>query len=180
MDFQTLIDTAIWAAGAAGALWGMWLAFRKRIKQWWSPFQDAIEGAKQLPRLTTDVETLTRMVHLQTMHLRARSDTDIATAQFETDAEGANTYVNLTFARWLGVGKNELMGWGWVNFVHPDDRIRVRAEWDLCREEHRKYSIRFRMLDSGGEVITVDVLAIPVPESPPAKQWLGVIRRVVE
>ena len=56
----------------------------------------------------------------------------------------------------------------------------VRAEWDLCREEHRKYSIRFRMLDSGGEVITVDVLAIPVPESPPAKQWLGVIRRVVE
>lgn len=164
-------------AAAAGAVWAF---FRRQIRDWWAPYRAGFEGAAQVPRLAGDMETLAGAVNLLTLHMRARGDTEIDTAQFETDAEGANTYVNLTYARWLGVGKVELMGWGWINFVAPEDRIRVRQEWDACRREHRKYNIRFKFLDAGGDPFQVDVLAMPIPESPPAKQWLGVIRKVVE
>jgi PAS domain S-box-containing protein len=184
LDFSGLVDTAATLASLftmiGSGVGVVWLFFRRRLRAWWEPYRQGFEGAAQVPALKSDVEHMSTNLGLLTMHVRARGDIDIEQAQFETDATGANTYVNLTFARWLGVGKAELLGWGWVNFVHPDDRIRVRAEWDACRAEHRKYNIRFRFLDAGGEAFPVDVLAAPIPDSPPAKQWIGVIRRIVQ
>lgn len=184
MDPQTAIDIAIGVAtllgSVASTLGAAWLFFRRKIRSWWAPYKAGIEGAAQVPTLAKDVELMSGALNLLTLHVRARSDIDIETAQFESNADGANTYVNLTYARWLGVGKVELMGWGWINYVHPEDRIRVRREWDSCRAEHRKYNVRFRFLDAGGEEFTVDALATPIPDAPPAKSWLGVIRRVVE
>lgn len=184
MDPQTAIDIAIGVVtllgSAAGVAGTAWVFFRRQIRTWWAPYRAGIEGAAMVPTLARDVENLAGAVGLLALHVRARSDIDIETAQFESAADGSNTYVNLTYARWLGVGKAELLGWGWINFVHPDDRIRVRKEWDACRAEHRKYNIRFRMLDAGGEPFEVDVLATPIPDAPPAKSWIGVIRRVVE
>lgn len=184
MDLQSIIDIAIGVvtlmtsvAGVAGAIW---VFFRRRIREWWKPYREGLQGAAAVPALKDAIDVVEKAVHLMTMHIRAQGDTDIERGQFETDESGANTYVNLTYARWLGVGKAELLGWGWVNFVHPDDRIRVRGEWDACRAEHRVYNIRFRMLDPGGDAFPVDVLATPIPDSPPAKRWLGVIRKVVE
>lgn len=184
MDPKTAIDIAIGIATLLGSIatgaGTIWLFFRRRITAWWAPYRDGLEGAAQVPTLSREVERLSSSVGLLTLHVRARGDIDIETAQFESDSSGANTYVNLTFARWLGVGKAELLGWGWVNYVHPDDRVRVRREWDSCRAEHRKYDIRFRLLDAGGEAFSVYVLATPIPEAPPAKQWIGVIRRAVD
>ncbi len=184
MELETIIDIAIGVVTLLGSvatgLGAIWLFARKQIAAWWQPYKNGFEGAAQVPALKNDVEHMSASLSLLTLHVRARGDIDIETAQFESNADGANTYVNLTFARWLGVGKAELLGWGWINFVHPDDRIRVRQEWDACRLEHRKYSVRFRFLDPDGESFPVDVLATPIPEAPPAKQWIGVIRRVVE
>ena len=184
MDPQTLIDIAIGVVTLLGSLATglgvVWAFFRRRIREWWKPYSEGFKGAAQVPGLKADIEMMGKSLNLVTMHIRARGDTDIERGQFETNAEGANTYVNLTFARWLGVGKAELLGWGWINFVHPDDRIYVRQEWDSARREHRVYNVRFRFLDAGGEEFAVDVLATPIPEAPPAKSWLGVIRRVVE
>ena len=183
MDLTAVVDALVSLGAFLGSL-GLsggviWAFFRKRLAAWWDPYKTGLQGAAQVPKLAKDVEQVTAAMSLLTMHVRVSGDIAMEAAQFETGPDGANTYVNQTFARMLGVGKAELMGWGWINFVHPDDRIHVRQEWDACRREHRKYSIRFRFLDAGGEEIPVDVLAMPIPESPPAKQWLGVIRRVV-
>ena len=177
-DIAGAVATILGSIGLSGG--AIWLAFRKRLAAWWCPYKEGLEGAAKVPELVRDVERMSASLHLLSLHVRARGDIDIETAQFEANAEGANTYVNLTYARWLGIGKAELMGWGWVNFVHPDDRIRVRKEWDACRLEHRKYNVRFRFLDTGGEAFMVDALATPIPDAPPAKQWIGVLRRVVE
>lgn len=182
-DPQAAIDIAIGVVtllgSVAGGIGAAWMLFRRKLSAWWAPYKAGIQGSAQVPAMAKEMEVLAGQVHLLTLHVRARGDIDISTAQFETDATGQNIEVNLTYARWLGVGKGELLRWGWINFVHPDDRIRVRKEWDSCRTEHRTYSIRFRMLDVGGEVFTVDVLATHIPEDPPAKKWLGVMRRVV-
>lgn len=184
MDLQTALEIAgaaiAFLGSAVGVLGAVWVFFRRRIRQWWDPYRQGLQGAAELPELRCEVEKIGKSMYLLTAHVRAQGDTDIERGQFEADATGANTYVNLTYARWLGVGKAELSGWGWVNFVHPDDRIRVRKEWDACRAEHRVYNVRYRMLDADGEDFEVDALATPIPESPPAKRWLGVIRKVVD
>lgn len=184
LDLQGIGDTVAWALTTGGTILGalgaIWLAVRKRIGRWWEPYRKGLEGAAQVPVLTDRIDALDHNVSTLSLSIRAQGDTDIERGLFEADSTGANTYVNLTYARWLGVGRNELLGWDWVNFVHPEDRIRVRTEWDACRREHRKYGVRFRFVDSDGETLTVDALAFPIPDSPPARQWNGVLRRVVD
>lgn len=190
MDFQTIVDIAIGLATLFGILasgaGAVWLFFRKKLRSWWHPYRMGIEGMAELPSVRRSVEAgrqeimgLTQQVGMMNLMMRARGDINIEAAEFESGADGANTYVNQTYARWLGVGKAELLGWGWVNFIHPDDRDGVRREWDLCRQEHRVYNRRHRIVDSDGAEMLVDTIATPVPDAPPAKQWIGVMRRVV-
>lgn len=190
MDFQTTVDIAIGLATLIGILASgagtIWLFFRKRMRAWWAPYRKGIDGMADLPSMRKSVEAgrqeisgLSQQVEMLNLTMRARDDINIEAAEFECAIDGSNSYVNQTYARWLGVGKSELLGWGWVNFVHPEDRDSVRREWDQCRAEHRVYNRRLRLVDSDGDIILVDALATPIPEAPPAKQWIGVLRRVV-
>lgn len=157
----------------------VWAFFRKRLRVWWAPYRAGIDGMADLPEMHKSIDKLQVNVSVLAMQMRARGDINIEAAEFEADATGAVTYVNLTYARWLGVGKGELLGWGWVNFLHPEDRNRVRFEWDECRKQHRVFNLRYRIVSIDNETITVDALITPIPEAPPARSWIGVMRRVV-
>lgn len=193
MEFATLVDVAIGVATliglvASGAL-TVWVFFRKRINKWWRPYSAGIAGMAELPTMRDevtqsrkDMSLLRQEVGLISLMVRAKDDTNITEGRFEANPDGSWSYINLTIARWLGVGRPEITGgsgWGWVNFIHPDDRTRVRQEWDLCRSEHRKFSCRFRMVSVDNEVFKVDLTAAPIPDEAPASQWMGVIKRVV-
>lgn len=191
MDLQTTIDIAIGLATLLGIVasgfGAVWLFFRKRMKSWWAPYKRGLDGMSELPAMRKsmdagrkEIAVLSQQVGILNLTMRARGDNNIEAAEFECGEDGSNTYVNQTYARWLGVGKAELLGWGWINFIYPDDREAVRREWDLCRAEHRTYNRRHRLVDSDGGVILVDTLATPIPDAPPAKQWIGVMRRVAQ
>lgn len=191
MDLQTTVDIAIGLATLIGIVASgvgtIWLFFRKRLRAWWAPYRKGIDGMAEMPSLRRSVEAgrqevsaLSSQVGMLTLTMRARGDTNIEAAEFECSVDGAFTYVNQTFARWLGVGKSELLGHAWLSFVHPDDRDMVRREWDLCRAEHRVFNKRFRFIDSDGDVLRVDPIATPIPDAPPAKQWIGVMRRALQ
>jgi PAS domain S-box-containing protein len=105
-------------------------------------------------------------------------DTDEHLGRFHCNANGENISVNRLYARWLGVGKLELLGWKFLNYIHPEDVFRVRTHWDSCRAEHRPYHTTFRMISTSGEIFTVEVSATPIPEVLPAKRWVGVVRRI--
>jgi len=188
MDLSALIDIMIGIATLLGivgtGVGAVWVFFRRRVRAWWKPYKESIEGMASIPSLQTGMEELRQgvatvgnsvgMLHLQ---FRARGDANTETAEFECGPDGANTYVSLTYARWLGVGKAELIGWGWVNFVKGADRERVRREWDECRAQHRVFNMRYSMIDSDGAEMQVDTIITPIPDAPPARQWIGVIRK---
>lgn len=174
-----LIDVAIGLATVLGMLGSVWLVAHKRLISWWKPYREGIDGMAQVPGLMAAVNDVRGSLGMLTLMVRARGDINIESAEFECDVAGAHTYVNLTYARWLGVGKSELMDWGFINFIHDEDRIRVRREWELSRAEHRIFNQRYRVVSSDKEVITVDTLITPIPESPPTKHWIGVMRRVI-
>lgn len=190
MDFAGVIDIGISIATLIGTLatgaGAVWVFFRKRLRAWWAPYRAGIDAMAEVPAMRTGIESCDRnlgelrsSMGLIALHMRARADINIEAAEFECDSTGACTYANRTYARWLGVGKADLIGWNWINYLHPDDRIAVRHEWDACRQEHRIFSKRYRLVDDDGEEILVDTLVTPIPDAPPAKQWLGMMRRVV-
>ncbi|GAB3744779.1 PAS domain-containing protein [Lysobacter olei] len=189
MDLATVLDIAIGLAtllGMVGSAAGAaWLFFRKRLSHWWSPYRAGIEAMQEVPAMRRsidagrqEIEQVRASMGMLTMTVRARGDANVDAAEFECGPDGANTYVNQTYARWLGVGKAELTGWGWINFIAPEDRDIVRAEWASCRAEHRPYRIRHSMVDSDGVRFRVETLATPIPDAPPAQQWIGVMRRI--
>jgi PAS domain S-box-containing protein len=48
---------------------------------------------------------------------------------FYCDVNGRNSWVNRTYARFLGCGTNELLGLGWKKFIHTDELKRYHQVW---------------------------------------------------
>ncbi len=107
---------------------------------------------------------------------RLQQDSAHDIGYFESDADGKNVWVSQTYARWLHATPDDLLGWGFLNFTHPDDRQRVMFEWDRCRRQHTDYRERFRMGPVGGPYFEYDIVARPIPEAPPAVAWAGSVR----
>jgi len=206
--FETIVYSLNWtqivlAVGTAVA-GGLAVWYRKRIVGWRKFWREVFEGLRSVPELKSDVKgiryyvapngggslmdavartetavcSLTEQMDLLVSTMSAQNDTDDEIARFHAGPDGQNTYVNQLYARWLAVGKAELLGWGYMNFVHPEDLPRVRRNWDLSRAEHRQYRDRYRLVSANGEVFEVDTIATPIPESLPTKRWVGSIRKV--
>ena len=67
------------------------------------------------------------------------------------DAEGACDYVNERWSELTGLSASKLLGWGWLDRVHPDDRERVAAEFSAAVAARGPLRVECRMLHQGGE-----------------------------
>lgn len=198
LDFTQILLFVVTAVGSALAVW-----YRKKFSAWREFWKSVLEGLRSIPDLKNDVKgiryyvapngggslmdsvrrtecavgMLSEQMELVVQTMRAENDADDEVGRFYCSPEGEYTYVNQLYARWLGVGKAELLGWNWLNFVHPEDLKRVRKHWDDCRAELRVYRAQHRMVAATGDVFDVVVVASPIPESAPIKRWIGTIRR---
>lgn len=198
LDWTQIVIAALTGFGSLLALWA-----RRRLPAWRKFWRDVAEGLRAIPELRSDVKgiryyvapngggslmdsmkrtehavgTITSQMDLMVQTMWAENDSDDNVGRFHSNAMGQNTYVNQTYARWLGVGKAELMGWSFINFVHPEDVEAVRRKWEECRTENRQYRNHHRMVATDGAVLDVEVVATPIPEALPAQRWVGSIRR---
>lgn len=199
LDLTQILLFVVTTVGGALLVW-----YRKRLAEWKKFWRGVLDGLRSIPELKADVKgiryyvapngggslmdsvkrtetavgALTEQVDLVVQTMWAENDSDDDIGRFHCNGAGENTYVNQLYARWLGVGKSELLGWNYLNFVHSNDVDRVRRHWEICRSEHRQYRIRHRMVAADGEIIEVEVTATPIPESAPAKRWIGSIWRL--
>jgi PAS domain S-box-containing protein len=198
LNWSEIVVMLIMSAGGAALVW-----YRKRLTEWKRFWSGVLDGLRSIPELKADVRGIryyvapngggsmmdsmkrteaavgafTEQVDIIVRTMSIENDSDDI-GRFHCDSTGRNTYINQTYARWLAVGKAELMGWDFINFIHPDDAVRVRAHWDICRAEHRQYHSQHRMVASTGKTIEVDVSATPIPDAAPAKRWVGTLRRI--
>ena len=199
LDLTQILLFVVTTVGGALLVW-----YRKRLAEWKTLWRGVLNGLRSIPELKADVKgiryyvapngggslmdsvkrteaaisTLAEQVDLMAQTMWAENDSDDEIGRFHCNAAGEITYVNQLYARWLGVGKSELMGWNYLNFVHSNDIDRVRRHWETCRSEHRQYRLRYHMVAADGEIIEVEVIATPIPETAPAKRWIGSIRRL--
>ncbi|MDO9709317.1 PAS domain S-box protein [Paracraurococcus lichenis] len=69
---------------------------------------------------------------------------------FETDTAGRNLYVNPRYAAFTGIAADALMGDGWQQALHPDDRGAAHAAWSAAVAAGTPYAQEFRFRHRGG------------------------------
>lgn len=190
---------------AAGSAW--WLVKRKTLAEWRrrrrsrkAAFDSMLEGwpahCSAVARISKEVSpngggSLADAVRrteasmreqgevLQEVRGVLRTQSDLSDdGQFQCTPLGSNTFVNLTYARMLGVGKADLLGNQWKNYIAPQDADRFLAANAAALAEHRPFNGRCNMVRSDGDLVLVDVTMYPDPERPPAQRWFGKIREV--
>ncbi|RAK57009.1 hypothetical protein DJ018_03335 [Phenylobacterium deserti] len=70
---------------------------------------------------------------------------------FISDAEGRNTFTNEVFQRYCGVAAADLLGHGWISFLHPDDHVRAASEWRKAVSAGSRYQQEYRFKSASGE-----------------------------
>lgn len=69
-------------------------------------------------------------------------------ATWTTDPEGNVDYVNRLWLDVAGARLDEVLGSGWLDFLHPDDRASVRQTWLECLKHDEPYEVKFRIGNS--------------------------------
>lgn len=131
------------------------------------------EGFEQRAQLAKDLATVSHTI-------RANQNANPNIAGFECRPDGRLLSVTKTYTRWTGVETSDLLGWNWVNTIHPDDKIRVRAEFMSAVSDVRNCTVRYRMINlSTGVAEEVEMTLTSIPENTsPCERFVGSIYRI--
>ena len=66
---------------------------------------------------------------------------------YQTDIYGNVTYVNDRLCNIYGLDRNDMLGTGWENGIHPDDRAEVDRRWLAFVQSGGKWSLEYRLLN---------------------------------
>ncbi|RYJ02940.1 MAG: PAS domain S-box protein [Acetobacteraceae bacterium] len=69
----------------------------------------------------------------------------------------------------------EVVGWGWLDAVHPEDRAMVRESWARAAATGRPYEVEYRLRGPRGECRWTAARAAPLRDANGTiREWLGV------
>ncbi len=74
---------------------------------------------------------------------------------FYTDPMGNCRYSNDKCAEITGLSETAMLGTGWQDALHPEDRHRVLATWEACAAEGKAFAIEYRFLRADGQATWV-------------------------
>jgi len=97
---------------------------------------------------------------------------------FRTDAAGLTTYVNPEWCKITGLSPQDAMGIGWINSVHPDDRLQIIEGWENATNDYNDSDAEYRFVKSNSSVVWVKRRA--VPEFSESGKLLGYIGTIVD
>jgi PAS domain S-box-containing protein len=80
---------------------------------------------------------------------------------YRTDEAGRCVYVNKRWEEITGISSASALGEGWASALHPEDRLRLFAEWNQSVAEDRPFESEYRFRRKDGSVAWVIGRAIP-------------------
>jgi PAS domain S-box-containing protein len=100
---------------------------------------------------------------------------------YQTDAVGNSIFVNQRCLELLGVPLAEILGQGWANSLHPDDRESVFAEWYRTVQAKQEFTSEHRFVTPQGRVNWVFAKAIGIhDETGTVTGYIGTITDITE
>jgi PAS domain S-box-containing protein len=80
-----------------------------------------------------------------------------------------------------GQSRDEILGLGWFDAVHPDDRKQVLDLWKVAVQEKALYTTTFRLRTATGQYREIAVRGVPIlDESGEALEWIGAASDITE
>ena len=68
-----------------------------------------------------------------------------------TDKDGKLIAINRQYQRMTGYSLVEVRGDGWINAIHPDDRSKVKHQWDEAIAGGREYTEDIKFITASGD-----------------------------
>lgn len=82
---------------------------------------------------------------------------------FMTDILGQCIYTNPHYQKICGFTFEELLGEGYLQFIHPEDQETILAQWLQAITQKQEFCSEFRYLHKGGIIRFVRVQSAPIP-----------------
>src|SRR4051812_5224838 len=88
--------------------------------------------------------------------------------------DGSCDYFSAQWTEHTGVPEADLLGWRWLETLHPDDRESTRKFWLESVAEHHPYDIEYRVRRRDGEYRWFKTRGVPVRDGNGAIiKWFG-------
>jgi PAS domain S-box-containing protein len=88
--------------------------------------------------------------------------------------DGASDYFSNQWTQYTGVAESELLGWRWMDVLHPDDRQRTRQFWTDSVAGRHAYDVEYRVRRHDGVYGWFKTRGVPIRDSNGnIVKWLG-------
>src|SRR5271170_8050404 len=133
-------------------------------------------------RVSERTEELTRKAELllqSNTELEARNqelDAIVHTAPdiiFSRRADGSRDYISDRFYDYTGAPAGSASGFGWLDYVHDDDKEQAMTYWMRCVESGANYETEYRMRSEDGAYRWFRARALPIRDDGKIVKWYG-------
>jgi PAS domain S-box-containing protein len=81
---------------------------------------------------------------------------------FSRQADGARDYISDRFYDYTGAPQTSGNGFGWLDYVHPDDTERCKSQWLESVESGENYESEYRLRSANGDYRWYRARAVPI------------------
>src|ERR1700691_5823668 len=92
---------------------------------------------------------------------------------FSRKADGSRDYISDRFYEFTGAAPESANGFGWLDYVHPEDKQKAMADWLLCVESGANYEAEYRMQAKDGNYRWFRARAVPIKIDGKIVRWYG-------
>jgi nitrogen fixation negative regulator NifL len=107
----------------------------------------------------------------------------IASSQivWQTNATGEVVADNPMWREFTGQSEREILGWGWLNTIHPEDQQRVNQKWQEALQQKSIYEVECRIKNRYNEYGDFSVKGVPITDKAGnIISWVGTCSNITE
>ncbi len=93
---------------------------------------------------------------------------------FSRQPDGARDYLSDRFYEFTGAAPGSAVGFGWWEYVHPDDQESSQQRWLHCVQTRENYEVEYRLRGKDGEYRWFRARAVPIQnDAGEVVKWYG-------
>jgi PAS domain S-box-containing protein len=92
---------------------------------------------------------------------------------FSRKADGSRDYISDRFYDFTGAPPDSANGFGWLDYVHPEDKDKAMTDWMRCVESGANYEAEYRLRSRDGSYRWFRARALPIRDDEKIVKWYG-------
>lgn len=164
---QWLVEVEHWwkpigaLLAAVYTTWKIVIPVGKHLTRTFTLIEEIEKLCRELePNHGSSIKDAIHRIEARLMLIEARNDallSDHSFGIFHCDKSGSNLYVNRTYSRMLAASSEDLLGFGWKNFIEDAELERYDKEWKEAFEDGREFKGKLVFTTSDGRHVRTSI-----------------------